>query len=112
MGSEGFDIYIDQVTADLEARFVPAAMKAVEYLRTYVAEQTPVETGHLRGSEETRPMQDGAELFIPGPYARNQHYTLHFHHNVGNALYLELPWMQHAKDALGVVATELGGALA
>jgi hypothetical protein len=111
MGSEGFDAYIDGINADVDARTIPAAMKGVEYLRTFVAAQTPVETGHLVGSEDVRPAADGAELFIPGPYARNQHYTLHFHHNTGNALYLELPWMQHGHEALQVVADEIGKAM-
>lgn len=107
MGSEGFDALIDEVDAKVSAALTPAAMKGVEYLRAYVAEQTPIETGNLVGSEEPRPAVDGAELFIPGPYARRQHYELSWHHNTGNALYLELPWMAHAHDALDVVAAEI-----
>jgi hypothetical protein len=111
MGSEGFDAYIDGIDADVEALIVPAAMKGVEFLRTYVAEQTPVETGHLVASEDVQPAPDGAQLFIPGPYARNQHYSLDFHHNTGNALYLELPWIQHGQEALDIVGRELGKAM-
>lgn len=110
MGSEGFDAYFDGINAEVDALLTPAAMKAVEYLRVFVAEQTPVETGNLVGSEEPRPMVGGAELFIPGPYARRQHYELSYHHNTGNALYLELPWMQHADEALKIVADEIGKA--
>jgi hypothetical protein len=108
MGSEGFDASADDARAQLEAGLIPAAMKAAEYLRTYVAAQTPIETGHLVGSEDVQPDTDGAQLFIPGPYARNQHYSLNFHHNTGNALYLELPWMQHAQEALDLIGRELG----
>jgi hypothetical protein len=111
LGSEGFDAYFDAIDAEVEALKIPAALKAVEYLRTFVAEQTPIETGALVGSEAARPDVDGAELFIPGPYARRQHYELSYHHNTGNALYLELPWMQHAHDALGVAANEIGKAM-
>ena len=87
---------------------MPAAMKAVETaIRPEVARQTPVETGNLVGSEEVRPIDDGAEIFIPGPYARRQHYELSWHHNTGNALYLELPMAQQADAALAVVAQEI-----
>lgn len=110
MGSEGFDAYIDEINAKVDALKTPAAMKGVEYLRAFVAEQTPVETGNLVGSEAARPAADGAELFIPGPYARRQHYELTWRHHTGNALYLELPWMQHAHEALQIVADEIGTA--
>lgn len=110
MGSEGFDAYFDTINAEVDALITPAAMKAVEYLRVFVAEQTPVETGNLVGSEEVRPADGGAELYIPGPYARRQHYELSYHHNTGNALYVELPFAQHADDALRVAADEIGKA--
>jgi hypothetical protein len=110
MGSEGFDAYFDAIDAKVDALKIPAAMKAVEFLRLFVAAETPVETGQLVGSEAARPAADGAELFIPGPYARRQHYELSYHHHTGNALYLELPWMRHAHEALGVVADEIGRA--
>jgi len=110
MGSEGFEAYFDEINAKVDALKIPAAMKGVEYLRTFVAAQTPIETGALVGSEEPRPNAEGAELFIPGPYARRQHYELSYRHNTGNALYLELPWMQHGHDALRVVADEIGKA--
>jgi hypothetical protein len=108
MGSEGFDAHIDEINAKVDEMLVPAAMKGVEFLRTFVAEQTPVDTGHLVASEDVQPAPDGAQLFIPGPYARNQHYNLTFHHNTGNALYLELPWIQHGQEALDLIGRELG----
>jgi hypothetical protein len=111
VGSEGFDAHIDGIYAEVDALMIPAAMKATEFLRGHVAAQTPVETGNLVGSEEVRPAPDGAELFIPGPYARRQHYELSYHHNTGNALYLELPWMQHADEALKIIAEDLGEAM-
>lgn len=111
MGSGGFDAYFDGINAEVDALLTPAAMKGVEYLRVFVAEQTPVETGNLVGSEEVRPAVGGAELYIPGPYAARQHYTLDYHHNTGNALFLELPWMAHGHDALDVVAAEIAKAM-
>lgn len=107
MGSEEFDIYLDRIDDAVDALIVPAAVKGVEFLRTFVAEQTPVETGHLVGSEDVVPVIEGADLYIPGPYARRQHFGLDFHHTTGNALFLELPWMQHAQGAIDVVTDEL-----
>ncbi|MGN7799049.1 hypothetical protein [Leifsonia sp. 22587] len=103
-----FDLRLDDIAANLQTALVPAAMKAMEgAVRPEVARQTPVETGHLVGSEEVRPIDDGAEIFIPGPYAARQHYELSWHHNTGNALYLELPLMQRAEAALQSVASDL-----
>jgi hypothetical protein len=108
MGAEGFIAMIDAVDARVEAEKTHACVKGVEFLRPFVVEQTPVDTGHLRSSEEPRPTAEGAELFIPGPYARRQHYELTWNHpRGGNALYLELPWMAHGQEALAVVAAEL-----
>ncbi|GAA0426588.1 hypothetical protein [Leifsonia naganoensis] len=106
-----YDLHFDELAAKLQATIVPAAMKAMEtVVRPEVARQTPVETGNLVGSEEVRPTESGAEMFIPGPYSRRQHYELTYHHNTGNALFLELPMMQQADAALAVVAQEIDAA--
>ncbi|MFP3464580.1 hypothetical protein [Leifsonia sp. SIMBA_070] len=103
-----FDLHLDEIAANLQAALTPAAMKAMEaVIRPEVARQTPVETGHLVGSEDVRPIEDGSELFIPGPYAARQHFSLHYHHNTGNALFLELPMVSRADAALRMVAEDL-----
>ena len=87
-------------------------MKAMDgVIRPEVAKGTPVETGHLVGSEDVRPTDEGAELFIPGPYARRQEYELSYHHNTGHALFLTLPMLQQADAALAVVAQEIRDAI-
>lgn len=103
-----FDLRLDDIAAKVQASLTPAAMKALEgAVRPEVARQTPVETGHLVGSEEVRPIVDGAEIFIPGPYSARQHFELSWHHNTGNALYLELPMVTRADAALESVAQDL-----
>lgn len=113
MGIEyDFDLHLEDIAGRVEASLIPAAMKAMDgVIRPAVAAGTPVETGHLVGSEDVRPTDDGAELFIPGPYARRQHYELTYRHTTGHALYLELPMVQQADAALAVVAQEIRDAI-
>jgi hypothetical protein len=111
MGSEGFDIYLDEINARVIAAIPGAAARAMEMIRTEVARQTPVQDGDLQRSEEVVPHEDGADIYIPGPYARRQHFGLDFHHNVGNALFLELPMVQKAPEAIQMIADDLGKAI-
>lgn len=103
-----FDLHFDQLAAEVHAALPGLAMTAMEAIvRPEVARQTPVETGNLVGSEEVRPIAGGAEIFIPGPYSRRQHYELSYHHNTGNALYLELPMVSKAPDVIRFLGDEL-----
>lgn len=102
-----FDLHLGDVNALVKSVLPVAALKAMEVVRVKVAEQTPVDTGQLVGSETVRPTADGAEIFIPGPYARNQHYNLTFHHDHGNAYYLARPMVSEAENALQVVRDEV-----
>ena len=106
-----FDLHLGDINDAVKAVLPAAALKAMEVVRVKVAEQTPVETGQLVGSETVRPTGDGAEIFIPGPYARNQHYNLTFHHNHGNAYYLARPMVSEAENALEVIRDEIGKVL-
>lgn len=97
---------------------LPAIMtKAMEHVRTVVAAKTPVETGHLVGSEDVRTgIAEGStqlvtELYIPGPYARYQHYELQLHHTVGQALYLEEPMVTEAQKVFDIIADGIGDVL-
>jgi len=106
-----FDLHLGDVNDLVKAVLPVAALKAMEVVRVKVAEQTPVETGQLVGSETVRPAADGAEIFIPGPYARNQHYNLTFHHDHGNAYYLARPMVSEAENAIQVISDEVGKVL-
>ena len=103
-----FDLHFNEISARVHEALQPAAMTAMEAIvRPEVARQTPVETGNLVGSEEVAPIDNGAEIFIPGPYARRQHYELSWHHNTGNALYLELPMVSKAPEVIRFLGDEL-----
>lgn len=105
------NLNLGDIAARVRAAEIPAAMEGMEFVRAEVAAQTPVETGNLVGSESVEPTGDGARIFIPGPYARRQHYGLDFHHNVGNALFLELPMITQAPGALRVIGDAIRRAM-
>lgn len=103
-----FDLHFGEIAERVRAATPQLAMTALEAIvRPEVARQTPIDTGHLVGSEEVRPTALGAEIYIPGPYARYQHYELHLRHNTGNALYLELPMLTKSGDVLRFLGDEL-----
>ena len=105
--SETFSIHLDQITEAVKQAIPGAAFKAMEHLREVAVSKTPIETGNLRAEAETRPAPDGASVYYPGPYARNQHYSLDFRHETGQALYLEQPLVAETEKILEIVATEL-----
>ena len=105
--SETFSIHLDQITDAVKQAIPGAALKAMEHLREVAVSKTPIETGNLRSEAETRPAPDGASVYYPGPYARNQHYSLDFRHETGQALYLEQPLVAETEKILEIVATEL-----
>lgn len=111
MGSEGFEAYLDEVDARFTAAIPGMCGRAMEMVRAEVATQTPIETGNLVGSEEVITHPDGADILIPGPYARRQHYELTYRHNTGNALFLELPMVQKAQAALDMIQAEVNDLL-
>lgn len=103
-----FRIHLDQITAEVIAAIPQAAAKGMEHLRTVAVSKTPIETGNLRGSEEVKVHDDGAEVYVPGPYARRQHFELSWRHeHGGQALYLEQPLVQETPKILQIVTDEL-----
>lgn len=52
-----------------------------------------------------------ATLTFDGPYARNQHESLHFRHEKGQAKFLEQPMHTEKDTALAIVAKEIRDAL-
>lgn len=68
--------------------------RGAEHLKGAAQQLTPVESGHLRDSEDVRPDgEDGFEVYVPGPYARFQEFGPDFnpetlHHEEGQSPYL------------------------
>lgn len=103
-----FDLHLDAVNDAVHAAIPRAVGKAMEHIRGEAVKQTPVENGHLAGSAGVTVVGDTASITYPGPYARNQHESMDFHHDKGNAKFLELPMMQEAPTAIGIIEDELG----
>lgn len=108
MSADDFEAYLDGVDERISAAITPALGRAMEHVRSVAVPLTPIETGQLAGSAAVTALGDEAELYYPGPYARNQHYTLSFHHNHGQALYLEQPMITEAATVLKMIADDLG----
>lgn len=107
----GINLHLDDMDDRVHAAFPAALAKAMEHVRGEAVRQTPVETGNLAGSAAVTVSADHAELTYPGPYARRQHYELDWHHNTGNALYLELPMVQEAPKVFNILSDEIGKVL-
>jgi len=105
------DLHLEEISADMLARVPVAIGKGLEFLRAEVTPNVPWETGNLAGSGAVSVQGDTGELLYPGPYARNQHYSLNFNHTQGKALYLEQPLVQNAEQVVRIIGDELGGAL-
>ncbi|TIH33680.1 hypothetical protein [Subtercola vilae] len=98
------------VDAGVAERSLPALLKAAEHVRGVSVGLAPIETGDLRGKAAVKPDGESAEIYYPGPYARNQHYSLDFRHTEGQALYLEQPMLTEKDAVMKIIADELGGA--
>lgn len=86
-----------------------AVLIAAEQVMWKAQELAPVETGHLRASADVQPKGPStAWIYFPGPYARYQHFGLDFHHEEGQALYLEQAMITEADEAFKVMADVLG----
>jgi hypothetical protein len=100
------------MAARVNVAIPPATLKAMELVRASAYAQTPWDTRQLMNSETVRPSVGGAEVYIPGPYARYQHYGLDFKHpRGGNALYLQLPVITEGPAVIKMVGDDIGKAI-
>lgn len=116
MGSEGFDAFIDDITARVEEAIPGAAFKAMEHVREIAVSRAPLETGNLRSSAETVPTEDGAAVYFPGPYSRYQEFGIshsgeELRHETGQSLYLTSSIIQEAPKVLEILTEEIHKAI-
>lgn len=109
-GAEDFIAALDALDERISALTTKALARAMEHVRAVAAALTPVETGRLVGSASVTAVGLEARLLYPGPYARNQHYSLDFKHTHGQALYLEQPMITEAPYVFKIIADMLGEA--
>lgn len=107
---EDLRVTLDRVDEGIDDLLPIALARGMEHVRGVSVNLAPERDGHLRASAGVTVEGDEAQLLYPGPYARNQHYSLDFKHTVGQALYLEQPMRTEADTALNIVADTLGGA--
>jgi len=103
---ETFSIHLDKVTDAVLAAIPNASFKAMEHVREVAVNRTPLDTGDLRSSAETKPAPSGASVYFAGPYARYQEYEI-LRHEVGQRLYLTSTIIQEAPKVLEILTTEL-----
>ena len=104
---ETFSVHLDEISDAVREAIPAASFKAMEHLRQVAVNRTPIETGDLRTSAETKPAQNGASVYYPGPYSRYQHYEILRHENGGQRLYLESAVISETPKVLEILATEL-----
>lgn len=110
MGSEGFDAFLDEVTARVEGAIPGAAFKAMTHLHGVAVERTPLETGNLREESFVESTPEGANVVYPGPYAKWQHYEI-LRHEVGQRLYLTSAVETETPKVLEILAAEINKAI-
>lgn len=103
---ETFSVHLDHIDDAVTAAIPGAAFKAMEHVRQVAVSRTPIETGDLRTSAETKPEPNGASVYFPGPYARYQHYEI-LRHEEGQRLYLQSAVESEAPKVIEILTTEL-----
>jgi len=104
---ETFSIHLDKVTDAVLAAIPAASFKAMEHLRQVAVSRTPIESGDLRTSAETKLEPGGASVYYPGPYARYQHYEFLHHERGGERLYLTTSILSETPKVLEILTQEL-----
>ena len=107
MADQSFDDALDGLEDRLIAATTIALARGMEHVRGVAAPLTPIQSGHLVGSASVTVKGLVAELTYPGPYARNQHYSLDFKHEHGQALYLEQPMITEAEKVIKIMSDTL-----
>lgn len=103
---ETFSVHLDKITDAVREAIPAASFKAMEHLREVAVERTPIETGDLRASAETKTTPEGADVYYPGPYARYQEFEL-LRHETGQRLYLTSSVLSETPKVIEILAEEL-----
>lgn len=88
------------------------AKMAAEQLLKWSKPLVPVDTGKLKASGEVVKRDTGYAVQYSSAnkqgydYAYIQHENLEYHHEVGQAKYLEQPLREHAQELMDIVARE------
>jgi hypothetical protein len=112
-----FNLYLDGLKAEMEARIPGALAKGLEHVRTVATPLVPVETGALAGSGGITVTGHEGQILYPGPYALYQHEGVYYRHGRfgaplrhthGESFFLLRPMIQEADTVLEIVRREVG----
>lgn len=90
--------------------------KGAEFLKSLSVPKAPIDTAALRGSATVLAATDAASvggtlieavLLFDEPYAAVQHERLDYHHDDGQAKYVEEPMIQQQRQIQGIIAAEV-----
>lgn len=99
----------NQVTAALTAASEAALFAGAEHIRSVAAPLAPKDTGDLRISLTAEADGDRAVVYSDSVYAAIQHEKVGWHHEDGQAKYLETAVNSAGATAMAVVAAKLRG---
>lgn len=104
MGLEfNIDLDFDGLRARLAESEPEAIGKALEHVRGIAVAQTPIETGDLAAGAHVVLEGDGGYVSYKSPYAHRQHEEVTWHHEHGNAKFLENAVVSEAGTALQIL---------
>ena len=104
----------DIVKALLAANAPEALNHGAELLRGDSVPLAPIDRGPLRGSAQVTPASAGnltSHVSYDTPYAARQHEELDYHHDEGQAKYLEQPLLENEAKYQAAIAARLGKGL-
>lgn len=83
--------------------------KGGQALRRAAIPRTPVDTSNMRGSYHVNEKQGGEEVVVSNdaPYSVTQHERMDYHHDEGEAKFLENALAAERDNILAIIATEI-----
>ncbi len=88
--------------------------RAAEYLKSISVPKAPLDRGPLRASAKVipaTPYKAEAILLFDEPYAAIQHENLEYHHDDGQAKYVEQPMVANQRKIQGIIAQDIAEAI-
>ncbi len=101
---------LDETNDRVEAAAYFGLARAALYVHSVVVPLTPLDTGHLRSSEDVLADGDGGfEIYVPGPYARFQEFGPNYDpwvlkHEEGQSPYLSAGLEEGGPGAIEIIA--------
>lgn len=111
MSGTSFEWRGDIASAMIQANAPEALNHGTELLRGDSVPLAPIDRGPLRESAQVTPATSQnleAHVSYDTPYAARQHEELDYHHDEGQAKYLEEPLVQNEAKYMQAIANRLG----